>query len=100
MTFHVIAVDCLISGIYLIVLALNNAIGGTNLLVNFTALRFAAYGVMAFFVIFFNRRDHLLKFPRWVSPIVIGGVGIVGDAVEVLSKGFWIWRFPAHLGGR
>ena len=74
MTFHVIAVDCLISGIYLVVLAFNNTIAGMNLLANFTALRFAAYGVMAFFLLLFTKRDHLLKFPQWVSLIIIGGV--------------------------
>lgn len=74
MTFHVIAVDCLISGIYLMILAFNNTIAGTNLLASFTALRFAAYGVMAFFLLLFTKRDHLLKFPQWVSLIAIGGV--------------------------
>jgi len=74
MTFYVIAVDCLISGIYLMVLAFNDTIAGMNLLANLTALRFATYGVMAFFLLFFTKRDHLLKFPQWVSLIAIGGV--------------------------
>jgi len=74
MTFYVIAVDCLISGIYLMVLAFNRSVAGTNLLANFTALRFVAYGVMAFFLLLFTKRDHLLKFPQWVSLIAIGGV--------------------------
>jgi len=72
--WHIIGVDCLLSGIYLVALAFNNTIAGGNLLAGFTALRFALYGVLALVMILRMGRESLLKIPQWIIFPAIGGV--------------------------
>jgi len=72
--WHIIAVDMLVSGVFLVILAFNSAIVGMNLLANFTALRIALYGVLALVLILRMGREYLLKIPQWIVFPAIGGV--------------------------
>ena len=51
MSWYLAAIDMAVSGVYLLVIALNDQIAGVELLVSFTALRVTLYGVMAFLLL-------------------------------------------------
>ena len=72
MSWYMAAIDMAVSGIYMLFLAFNDSLKGASLLVNFTALRFILYGIMAFLMLLITQRDYLSKVPQWILLIAIG----------------------------
>ncbi len=70
--WHLVSIDFLISGAFLIIIHFKNSIDKNELLIDFIGLRMLLYGFLFFIMIIFTDVSLLFQAPQWILLICIG----------------------------